>query len=90
MHFRTSHSLSPSIAGGDLSKVLQNEIRWGFFYTVISILKKNNNNRFQTIVPFCQFCSSVAPGLKKIVHPNFFLDRGLQTCSLVEVGSFKY
>lgn len=52
MHFRTSHSLSPSIAGGDLSKVLQNEIRWGFFYTVISILKKNNNNRFQTIVPF--------------------------------------
>lgn len=24
----------------------------GFFYTVISILKKINNNRFQTIVPF--------------------------------------
>lgn len=47
----------------------------GFFYTVISILKKINNNRFQTIVPFCQFCSSVAPGLKKIVHPNFFLDQ---------------
>lgn len=54
MHLRTSHSLSPSIAGGDLSKVLQNEIRWSFFNLihVISILKKNNNNRFQTIVPF--------------------------------------
>lgn len=32
-------------------------------------------------------CRPVAPGLKKFVHPNFFLDRKLQTCSYPKAGA---